>query len=137
VQGLEDPSVVRERVTEVGWVAAVREHPDDVMRADRTRVNRRDGPQDVRPMPAHAAQVDPAAPGRLQRPVVGAEVDAPQLGATVIEGKTVSACRLERVDMKPKDLRSSAQRISHAVEKADPSDLTTPREAGLDDTPSG
>jgi len=55
--------------------------------------------------------------------------------ATVTEGKTVSAYRLERVDMKPKDLRSFAQRILRAVEEADPSDLLTPREAGLDDTP--
>ena len=80
VQRLEDPAVERQGVAELGRVAGRGEHPDDVMRADRTGMNRRDEPHDVRPMAPHPLQIDLAARRGIERAVVGAEVDAPQLG---------------------------------------------------------
>jgi hypothetical protein len=71
---------VRERVTQLRRRAAGREDAQDVVGGDGAGVDRRDDAQDVRPLALDAAEVDLAARGRVQRPVVGADEDAPQLG---------------------------------------------------------
>jgi hypothetical protein len=80
VQRLEDPAVVRERVTQLGRRAAGREDPENVVRGDGTGMDRRDDAQDVRPLALDARWVDLAARRGVQRPVVGAWVQAPELG---------------------------------------------------------
>jgi len=58
VQRLEDPPVVRERVTQLRRSATRRKHPQDVVGGDGTRVDRRDDAQDVWPLALDARQVD-------------------------------------------------------------------------------
>ncbi len=70
---------MRERVTQLCGRAAGRENPDDVVGRDGAGVNRSDDVQDVRPLPLDACQVDFAARRGVQRPVVRADGDAPQL----------------------------------------------------------
>jgi len=71
VQRLEDPPVVGQGFPELGRVAAVGEHPQHVMRADRAGV---DGPgqaQQIGPVRADPPEVDRAAGGGGERAVVG------------------------------------------------------------------
>jgi hypothetical protein len=80
VQGLEDPAVVRDRLTEGVEPPVALQHPDRVVGGDLPGVDRGDHPQDVRPMPGDLAQVAAAAGGAVEISVVGGGVDAPQLG---------------------------------------------------------
>ena len=66
----------RERVTELRRRAAGRKHAKNVVGGDGAGVDRRDDTQDVRPLALDAADVDLAARGRVQRPVVRADEDA-------------------------------------------------------------
>jgi hypothetical protein len=64
VQGLEDPPVVRQRLTELGRVAAVGEHPQHVVGADRAGVDGAGQAQQIRPVRADP----PLRPGFQQAP---------------------------------------------------------------------
>ncbi|HEY5196920.1 MAG TPA: hypothetical protein VIJ51_07820 [Solirubrobacteraceae bacterium] len=79
VQRLEDPPVMRDRLAELRRPAARREHADGVVGADRAGVDRGDEAQDVGVVAADPVEVDPAARGGVQRPVVRSEVDPPEL----------------------------------------------------------
>jgi hypothetical protein len=80
VQRLEDPPVVSERVTELRRLATAGEHADHIVGADRAGVDRRDKAQHVGVVLADPLEVDPAARRRVQRAVVGGQVDPPELG---------------------------------------------------------
>ena len=79
VLGLEDPVVVGERVAELGGLSVVGEHADDVVGAGGAGVDRADDAQDVGPVPFDPGQVDFAAGGSVEGPVVGGVVDLPEL----------------------------------------------------------
>src|SRR3712207_7099051 len=64
--------------------------------------------QHVRPVPADPIEADDPPGGRIQRPVVGAAVDAPQLGVGQVR-------QLRPVDRKSTRLNSSHANISYAV----------------------
>lgn len=71
MEGLEDTSVVGLGVAELGRVAALLEHPDNVMRADGSGVDGSDHSEDVGPVVTDPLQADVAAGRRVERAVAG------------------------------------------------------------------
>ncbi|MGY3334152.1 hypothetical protein ACVW0K_000251 [Streptomyces filamentosus] len=61
VQGLRDPTVVRDRVPERGRAPVAGEHPNHVVRADGAGVDGADDPQDVLPVPLDPGAARPRA----------------------------------------------------------------------------
>jgi hypothetical protein len=71
VQRLGDPAVHRDGFPERGRVAVALQHADHVVGADLAGVDGDHDAEDVAPVRADPAQVDPAAGERAQRPIVG------------------------------------------------------------------
>ena len=71
VQRLGDPPVHRDGLPERGRVPVALQHADHVVGADLAGVDRDDNAEDVAPVRADPAQVDPSAGEGAERPVVG------------------------------------------------------------------
>jgi len=69
----------REGVAELGGLTVVSEHADHVVGADRAGEDRADDAQDVGPVPFDPGQVEFAAGGGVEGPVVSGRIDAPEL----------------------------------------------------------
>jgi hypothetical protein len=104
VQGLEDPPVGLDRLAEWGRLPIALQHPGDVVGTDLPGVDRRDHPQDVRPVPADPLTVDPAARGGVQRPVVRVAIKPP--------GPLIGHVRQLRAVLAPEQVREPEHQVA-------------------------
>jgi hypothetical protein len=79
VQGFEDAAIVGEGFAELGRLATMREHFDDLVSGHSAGVDGADDPQDVGPVGLDAVDIDLASGSGVERAVVGIGIGSPEL----------------------------------------------------------